>query len=117
MRIKDDSVQCSFHPMITEFLFKVDKLYRSWGDELVITSGSEPGAKHGVQSLHYATPAQAFDLRIHQRANVPDVTRQTEDLKVIASNYCAQKNIPDNWIEVIVESDHIHIEYQPKRQF
>jgi len=120
MRAKDSTVQCIFHPVITAFLFGINILYTSWGDELVITSGSEPETRHSYTSLHYATPCQAADIRTHQRAHVPSVHHQAIALREAADLYCDELGIPRDWIEIIVEhagedNEHIHIEYQPKR--
>lgn len=115
MRRKDSSVETNFHPVLTSFLFDVDEVYRSWDDELVITSGSESGSKHGFTSLHYATPAQAADTRIWETNKVPAPIEQQVKLREVAEDFCDAHNIPHNWIEVILEPHHIHIEYQPKR--
>lgn len=121
MRRKDTSVHTEFHPTLTAFLFEVDDLYTLYGDEAVITSGSEVTARHGETSLHYATPAQAADLRSWDsgqgRARVPEPKVQVAALKELRDSFCTQYNIPAEWVEIILESDHIHIEYQPKRQY
>lgn len=122
MRTKDNTVETAFHSTITEFAFEVDSLYRDWDAELVITSGSESSAKHGKTSLHYATPGCAFDARswsatTHGRGKVPSANEQQGAIQKAAGTFCAKKGIPSDWIEVILESDHLHIEYQPKRQF
>lgn len=116
MKVKDNSVQCKFHHILTDFLFWVDDLYRNYGDELIITSGSEDSARHSKTSLHYATPGQAADVRIWQRANVPSPDTQRSDIQHQAKLYCQGNGIPEDWIEVILETTHIHIEYQPKRR-
>ena len=120
MRIKNKSVQTEFHPVLTSFLFQVDDLYRSWRDEVVITSGSEHTARHGYRSLHYATPAQAADIRtwsmkIHKRGRVPSPAAQYKKLRELANTFCLSRGIPTDWIDVVLEKHHIHIEYQPKR--
>jgi selenophosphate synthetase-related protein len=106
--------------MLTAFLFEADHKYREWKDELVLTSGSETTVKHGYTSLHYATPAQAVDIRswcrnIHHRGYVPSAEVQATELKAVAKDFCNRKGIPASWIEIILEGHHIHIEYQPKR--
>lgn len=116
MRIKDSSVEMELHPTLTNFLFDVDAAYVAWGDELVVTSGSEHTTRHGVNSLHYAIPGCAADVRIWERADVPSAAKQLTKLQQVAESYCARHKIPTNWIEVILESDHIHIEFQPKRK-
>jgi len=119
MRRKDSTVHCPFHHMLTAFMFAVDEYYRSIGSEATITSGSEITTRHGYTSLHYATPAQAFDLRswtvVYGEVSYT-AEMQHEDLTNLAEAFCLQHNIPLDWIEVILEGDHHHIEYQPKRQ-
>lgn len=113
---KDDTVQCQFDPVLADFLFWVDDAYRYWDSELVITSGSEEHTRHSRTSLHYAQPARAVDIRIWERDNVPNRDAQLVALLAVVNAYCREKNTPINWIEVILESNHIHIEYQPKRR-
>ena len=119
MRAKDTSVQCEFHPILTAFLFRCDTVYREWDSELTITSGSETGTRHGYTSLHYATPAQAADIRSWAisltAGGLVSAQKQHTALQDEAQKYCISLNIPHDWIEVILESNHIHVEYQPKR--
>ena len=115
MRTKSLAVETNFHPIITQLLFHLSPIYTGWGSELVITSGSEQTAVHSKHSLHYATPAQAFDLRTWLTADTPEVSEQGATLKAACKAFCAKHSIPEDWVEVILESDHIHIEYQPKR--
>ena len=37
-------------------------------------------------------------------------------VKKVAADFCITEGLPADWIDTILESDHIHIEYQPKRQ-
>ena len=120
MRRKDQSVECVFDPTITELLFELDDLYQGWGDELVITSGSEAETRHGKNSLHYALPARAVDIRSwdnkrHNRGTVPVPQDQGDAIKYILAIMCTRQAIPTDWFEVYVEHHHIHIEFQPKR--
>ena len=120
MRLNSSTVVMILHPMLAGLLPNLDLVYRGWEDELVITSGSETTARHSFTSLHYATPGQAIDIRTkslakHGRGSVPSPEDQFTALKEAAAAYCIDQNIPTNWIDVILEPDHIHIEYQPKR--
>lgn len=120
MKRKDASVQANFHWMLSEFLFDVDDVYQRYGDELVITSGGEQDARHGVTSLHYAMPCQAADIRTwsteHGRAGaVPSPSVQFDDVCAARDAFCRRHNIPPGWVDVILESSHMHIEFQPKR--
>lgn len=121
MKRKDDSVETKFHPLLTCFLIESDEIYRKWGAELTITSGSEHTTRHSKTSLHYSDPCCAADIRswaVWDALN-PEIKieakAQAAALQGYAANFCTKYKIPTNWIEVILESDHIHIEYQPKR--
>lgn len=121
MKCKDQSVQCKFHPVLTEFLMEeADFYFRTINSEATITSGSEPEAKHGVTSLHYSDPCCAADLRswtiIYQDISYT-AQMQHEELLGRAASFCIERGMPTSWLEVILEGDHHHIEYQPKRQF
>lgn len=120
MRTKDYTVETHFHPTLTAFLFDVDELYRVWEDEVVITSGSENIVHSTKTSLHHATPCQAADVRswshiTHQRGIVPVPSVQMLQIKAARNRFCIINDIPAEWIEIILEPTHIHIEYQPKR--
>jgi len=116
LKTKDDTVETNFHPRLTALLFELNKAYITWDAELIITSGSEHSAKHSFTSLHYADPCCAVDLRSWAIGRIPEAEDQLEILTQIAIRFCANAGIPPNWVEVILESDHIHIEYQPKRR-
>lgn len=75
-------------------------VYKEFGfQEVTITSGND--GKHSVGSLHYK--GLAIDIRTWHIA--------TESLLVIAGEI-RHKLGPD--FDVVVEKDHIHIEYDPK---
>ena len=120
MKRKDSTVETDFHPVLTALLFDFDELYRNWGVEVTITSGSEPGTRHCKTSLHYATPCQAADIRswdvMDISGKVLKAKQQAAALIEEAEDFCMRRNIPVDWIDLIVESDHIHVEYQPKRR-
>lgn len=116
MKRKDPSVETEFHPTLTDFLFEVDVQYRAWNSELTITSGSESDARHSKTSLHYAKPCCAADIRTWTVGDSADAAIQYRTLLGVRDSYCTHMQIPRNWIDIILESDHIHIEFQPKRQ-
>jgi len=117
MRRKDETVELKLHSMLAHFLWQIDDLYKSWDSELTITSGSELTAKHGYASLHYATPCQAVDTRIWQNHDnsIPPPIVQQKAIQKVAAIFCEEERIPISWIEIILEGNHMHIEYQPKR--
>jgi len=74
------------------------EIYASLGVELVITEAT--GGKHGHGSFHYI--GMAIDLRTR---DFMDKGRQASDLlkKFLGEEY-----------DVVLEKDHIHIEFNPK---
>jgi len=81
-------------------LIVADRIWIAYKSRLVITSLND--GKHSKTSLHYS--GQAADFRIwaidsHQLAD--------ELSKALGNN-------PD--YDVVVEKDHIHLEWQPKRK-
>lgn len=112
MRIKDDTVQCSFHQALTVLLFAIDFVYRKeWGTELIVTSGSEFETRHSRTSLHYS--GNAADIRLLRK--VVSTRHQFSITREVANMCCASLSIPHNFYDIVLEKDHIHIEYQPKR--
>lgn len=101
MQLKDDSV----NPigLRSELLFGImaaQEVYREYGYDLVITSLND--AKHSSTSLHYS--GSAVDLRTV-------VLNPEEDWESVAIDIKQRLNI--NY-DVINESNHIHLEYQPR---
>jgi len=78
-------------------LRKVSDLFYGFGQEAVVTSTYE--GDHGAGSLHYAN--DAFDIRLPD----PDIVGIIGTLKANLG--------PD--FDIVLESDHIHIEYDPKQ--
>lgn len=86
-------------PEMALALVMADQVYGAHGYDLVTTEGT--GGKHGTGSLHYV--GLAVDLRT---SNVPmgEVGAVAADLRAaLGAEY-----------DVVVESDHIHVEFQPK---
>lgn len=100
MRLKDNTIGMqSLKPQLLLALMIVDDVMKKHGGEAIITSLND--AKHSHTSLHY--DGSAADLRswIFSDANAV-----LEDCKeALGFN-------PD--IDMILEHDHFHIEYQPK---
>lgn len=80
-------------PAASEGRRKVEKLFAAKGEDLYITSIRE--ATHGVGTLH--TDGRAWDQRPGKKVTVADM-----------------KRILGNTFDVIPESNHLHIEYDPK---
>jgi hypothetical protein len=77
-------------------LRKVADIFLRYDQEVIITSAFE--GNHGAGSLHYAN--QAFDVRF-----------PSDDKENIEASIFEELS---NDFDVLMESDHIHIEYDPK---
>lgn len=88
------------HDSIVELLPKICQVYSAFGKTCVVTSGSD--GKHMVGSYHYTRPLRAIDLRTYY-FNSFERFAVLDELQRIAG--------PD--FDVILESDHIHLEYDP----
>lgn len=77
-----------------------DGVYASYGLECVVTSVVD--SKHSIGSKHYA--GYAMDLRTH---HVPADSIKELHRKI-------QNGLGGDY-DVVLESDHIHIEYDPKQ--
>lgn len=119
MKLKNSSVECNFHPRLTAFLFVCDYHFlEKWEYDILLTSGSEQSTMHSYTSLHYADPCCAADVRswdIPYKGTRITAEEQKELLVHLGVRFCFQEGIPIDWMEVILESNHFHIEYQPKR--
>ena len=101
-------------PKIKHAIEVVDKIYLAHGIDqgVVVTSGTEgqPGdGVHKHDSLHYT--GNAFDCRIWVFKKVS--TGATDMTKVKAVAKQIREALGKDY-DVLVESDHIHIEYDPK---
>ncbi len=85
----------------------IDASASAYGDsgreEMVVTSIFD--GKHSRNSLHWS--GAAVDLRT-VAAGIEE--EEAQDIAQLIRSY-----LPDNEFDVIVEDDHIHIEWQPKR--
>ena len=81
---------------IRRALPKIEKVYKSYGYQLIITSTYE--GNHGAGSLHYADDA------VDTRGVKEFLGNVVNDLREgLGSDY-----------DVVSEADHIHVEYDPK---
>ena len=102
MKFKDSSIGFqSLKPQIVLALIVVDQVMKGCGQEAVITSIND--ARHGENSLHY--DGGAVDIRSRTFSN-PE--------SVLGLCRLALGNSKD--FDMILESDHFHLEYQPKRK-
>ena len=98
-------------PETKDAIEKIDLIYKSHGQELVVTSGTEghPGdGVHKHDSLHYS--GYAFDCRIWY---FKTGTTAENNQKVNAVAKAIREELGKDY-DVLVEEDHIHVEYDPK---
>jgi len=81
---------------IRRALPKIENVYKPYGYELIITSTYE--GNHGAGSLHYGNDAVDVGL-------APANSRRI---------YLVIKEALGGSFDVVLEGDHIHIEYDPK---
>lgn len=101
MKLKKGVNPSGIRPELMLALFIADGVWAGLGEELVVTSLND--SFHSKTSLHYS--GQGADLR----------TRYFTDVEVAANELRTALGNNPNY-DVIVESDHIHLEWQPKRR-
>jgi hypothetical protein len=104
MKFKEGVNPFGIRPEMVIALQVIDGVYAIFKKELWVTSLND--SKHSLTSLHYA--GCAADLRTRYFDSPATVEKVAELIRVSLGNN------PD--FDVIVEVDHIHIEYQPKRR-
>lgn len=80
-------------------LIIADQVYTKYDRECVLTEGT--GGKHGFGSLHYV--GYAIDLRTRDMSEETAKMVTAQIKKALGAQY-----------DVVLESNHIHIEFQPK---
>ena len=97
MKLKDDSVRVQgIRPELVVALMITSQVHIEHGREFVITSITD--GKHSTTSLHYC--GCAFDCRVYGLYD-----------KDVRDEIKARLN---NDYDVILEDNHIHIEFQPR---
>lgn len=112
MEIKKGASLEGVQPEAKHAIEVVDKIYIANGANLVITSGTEGhngDGIHKMDSLHYT--GYAFDCRIWVFKNA--MHGQTDMKKVNAVAKQIREALGRDY-DVIVETNHIHVEYDPK---
>ena len=101
INLKAGVIVTGVRPEIVLALFVASYIYAKYGKPLWVTSLLD--GKHSETSLHYA--GQAADLRTRY------FDRPTQEAIVAELKEALGKNY-----DVILESNHIHMEYQPRYQ-
>ena len=98
MIFKDDSINPqNLQPQLVLALMVADQVYREEHVEAVVTSLND--AQHSKRSLHYS--GSAVDLRI---SGLPNPSRTAQQIQSRLNKH----------YDVVLEGNHIHIEYQPE---
>lgn len=100
MRLKDGVIATAISPQVWYAIGVAEAVYAALGFVMVVTSLRD--GTHHDGSLHYS--GNAVDIRIRDIA-------LTTVTKILDTLICCL----DSWgFDVVLEKDHIHIEYQPK---
>ena len=102
MRIKNGVSLRGIRPETVAGMVIADGVWARHGSELVITSVTD--SSHSRNSLHYA--GLAFDCRIWDFQDTPGEVRSVAD--------DLRDALQDEY-DVVIETSHIHVEYQPER--
>ena len=100
MILKEGVVTNGIRQELLLALIVANDVYSQHGKDLVVTSLND--GKHSLTSLHYS--GCAADLRTHY-------FEDAEDVKDVAASIKNRLGID---YDVVVEKDHIHMEYQPR---
>lgn len=99
MILKEGVRIIGIRPEVLFALNVCDAIYSKYGEELVITSVND--GRHSKSSLHYAGLAVDLRTRYFDAEEVPTIA---EDIRSrLGIDY-----------DVVVEKDHIHLEFNPK---
>jgi len=99
MKFKDGVDLNGIDSVMIHALCSIDNVYRYYGEELVVTSCMD--GRHKKGSLHYK--GKAVDTRTRYFGELELQRIKYELIDVLGSNF-----------DVVLESDHFHIEYDPK---
>ena len=102
MQIKEGVIVQGVRPELLIGLMVANDVYRDYGQDLVVTSLLD--SKHSQTSLHYS--GCAADMRTRYFKDREQVEEVAAEIRTRLGNS------PD--YDVVVESNHIHMEYQPK---
>jgi len=101
LQLKSGVKVAGMRPELVLAMIVAESAYRERGYDCIITSVMD--GRHSIKSKHYA--GQAFDCR----------TRHLPDQSAIETVAGAIRKALAPHYDVIIESDHIHVEFDPKR--
>lgn len=99
MRLKQGASLVGVQWQMFDAAVQIEPIFKDAGVELVITSGSD--GKHGVKTLH----AKGLALDFRTRDLAPTV-------RLVVADRVRQQLKPA--YDVVLEGDHLHVEYDPK---
>lgn len=100
MKLKQSVSLQGIRPELVMGLMVADTICKEYGVDMVVTSVCD--SKHSLTSLHYA--GQAADIRTHNMKGQEAIIRE----KIAEA-------LPEDF-DVVLEGNHIHLEYQPRRR-
>ena len=102
MKLKNSDVNVNgIRPELVLALVIANDIYANHGENLVITSLND--GKHSQTSLHYSGCAADLRTRYFLKSEQSKVVNDLKEALTID-------------FDVVLEKDHIHLEYQPKRR-
>lgn len=100
MKLKDSTVNIyGLHPAMQIANAEAAVLWDSLGQKLVITSAND--ARHGPGTLHDNSRACDYRTRYFKPEDLPSIAKALH--RLLGADY-----------DVVIESTHIHVEYDPK---
>ena len=99
MKIKDGVTMMGVKTELLIGLMVCDSVYSKYGEELVVTALTD--GKHSATSLHYNGCAADLRTRYFEPSEVEFVAADIRERLTVD-------------FDVVVESDHIHLEFQPR---
>jgi hypothetical protein len=100
MKLKNNVIMAGLHPVMRPALIQADKIWTYLDQELVVTSALD--GEHSASSLHYFGYALDFRIRyFEEKERWQAWSMLSERLERLDSDY-----------SVILEEDHIHVEYR-----
>jgi hypothetical protein len=101
VKLKPKVSVAGLRPEMLVALMAAQEVYRELGQPLVVTSAVD--GRHSITSLHYA--GCAVDLR----------TRDLGESTATTARDMIAHALPEDY-DCILEKDHIHLEWQPRRR-